>query len=212
MTMTDTEASHKRVGRVRDASIDERVLEVAGQHLADHGFEGMSMAAVARAAGTTRQALYRRWPSKIELAEAVVGQLGDPRRELAAGRDEPAPFVDPFGDLVVELTDFAAGVSGPGRLRLVGTMLQDTTDRSVQERYRAHVVAPRRRRIRSILEQAIALQLINHDADLEVAVTLGTGSWYARALAGDPVPHDWAPRTAALVWRAVGGSPPADAR
>jgi AcrR family transcriptional regulator len=171
----------------------------------------MSVAAVARAAGTTRQALYRRWPSKIELAEAVVGQLGDRHLDLPPGQ-EAAPFVDPFGDLVAELADFAAGVSGPGRLKLVGTMLQDTTDRSVQERYRAHVVAPRRRRIRSILEQAVALELIDHDADLEVAVTLGTGSWYARALAGDPVPHDWAARTAALVWRAVGGTPPADVR
>jgi AcrR family transcriptional regulator len=211
MTMTDTEAAHKRAGRARDASIDERVLEVAGQHLADYGFEGMSVAAVARAAGTTRQALYRRWPSKIELAGAVVGQLGDRHLDLPPGQ-EAAPFVDPFGDLVAELADFAAGVSGPGRLKLVGTMLQDTTDRSVQERYRAHVVAPRRRRIRSILEQAVALELIDHDADLEVAVTLGTGSWYARALAGDPVPHDWAARTAALVWRAVGGTPPADVR
>ena len=43
------------------------------------------------------------------------------------------------------------------------------------------------------------------DADLEVAVTLGTGSWYARALTGAKPPHNWAERTATLIWRAVGG-------
>lgn len=119
--------------------------------------------------------------------------------------------MDPFGDLVAELADFAAGVSGPGRLFLVGTMLQDTTDSAVQERYRAEIIAPRRRRIREILELAGRLELIDPEADLEVAVTLGTGSWYARALAGDPVPPEWPARTAALVWRAVGGTaPPAD--
>ncbi len=35
---------------------------------------------------------------------------------------------------------------------------------------------------------------------------MGTGSWYARALAGDSPPPDWPARTAALIWRAVGGT------
>lgn len=192
---------------MRDAGIDERVLQVAGRHLAGSGFTSMSMAAIAREAGTTRQAIYRRWPTKAELAAAVVGDLssGGFRAPLPS---EPSPFVDPFGDLVAELSDFARGVSGSGRLRLVGTMLQDTTDATVQQRYRDEVVAPRRRRLRDILEQAVLLGLIDADADLEVAVTLGPGSWYARALAGDEVPADWPARAAALVWRSVGGSAP----
>jgi AcrR family transcriptional regulator len=190
----------KTVGRARDARIDERVLTVAGRHLADHGFEAMSMSAIARDADTTRQAIYRRWPSKADLAGAVIGQLsGYEERESA--------FIDPYGDLVRELADFARGVSGPGRLFLVGTMLQDTTDAAVRERYRTQVISPRRKRLRAILEQAQALELIDADADLEVAVTLGTGSWYARALAGDPPPQDWPIRAAALVWRSVGGTP-----
>jgi AcrR family transcriptional regulator len=205
--MKDHEEDVKRVGRLRDPGIDRRVLRVAGRHLAHAGFASMSMAAIAREAGTTRQAIYRRWPSKAELAAAVVGDLsgGGVHAPLPS---EPSPFVDPFGDLVAELADFARGVSGSGRLRLVGTMLQDTTDATVQQRYRDEVVAPRRRRLRDILEQAILLELIDPDADLEVAVTLGPGSWYARALAGDDVPTDWPARTAALVWRAVGGAPP----
>lgn len=205
-----TEPPVKKLGRNRDRSIDQRVLTTAGRHLADYGFEAMSLSAVARDADTTRQAIYRRWSSKAELAAAVIAQLGDdlPDRPLS---HQPTPFVDPYGDLVAEFTDFAWGVSGPGRLFLVGTMLQDTTDSAVQEGYRAQVVAPRRRRIRTILEQAQRLELVDADADLEIAVTLGTGSWYARALAGDPVPADWAVRTAALVWRAVGGTPPPSA-
>jgi len=207
MTMPDSPAQVKKLGRTRDASIDERVLQIAGRHLAEQGFDAMSMSAVAREAQTTRQAIYRRWPSKTDLAAAVVGGISD-EPPSAPLQDPASPFVDPFGDLVAELTDFARGVSGPGRLFLVGTMLQDNTDPTVQERYRAQVVAPRRRRIRAILHQAVLLGLIDSDADLEVAVTLGTGSWYARALAGDPVPADWPARTAALVWRAVGGDPP----
>jgi Tetracyclin repressor-like, C-terminal domain len=117
-----------------------------------------------------------------------------------------AATADPLADLAAELADFQRGVSRPGRLSLVGTMLQDGTAPEARKRYQAQVIAPRRQRIRAILERAQRLGLIDVDADLEVAVTMGTGSWYARALAGDDPPPGWPARTAALVWRAAGGA------
>lgn len=189
-----------RAGRARDASIDERVLSVAGRHLARYGYEAMSLSGVAEEAGTTRQALYRRWRDKAELAAAIVATMSDTGTAIASD--------DPFGALVAELSDFQRGVSRPGRLSLVGTMLQDTTERDVRTRYRAEVIAPRRRRLRAILDRAVELGMVDPDADLEVAVAMGTGSWYARELAGERAPADWPRRAAALVWRAVGGQPP----
>jgi len=78
----------------------------------------------------------------------------------------------------------------------------------VLARYRSQVVAPRRGRIRAILDRAQRLGLIDPDADLDVAVTLCTGSWYGRALGEPQPPPNWPARTTALVWRAVGGTPP----
>lgn len=162
----------------------------------------MSVAAVAEEAGTTRQALYRRWPGKAELSVAAMAAVAEERAQPESA--------DPFADLVAELRDFQRGVSQPGRLSLVGTMLQDSVEPDVRARYQARVIAPRRARLRAIFERAQRLGLIDADADLGVAVTLCTGSWYARALAGDSAPRGWPQRTAALVWRAVGGSLPAD--
>lgn len=199
--MSGMSTGTERRGRVRDPDIDARVLAVAARHLATAGYEAMSLAAVAQEAGTTRQAVYRRWPGKASLAEAAVLAAADTRTTAVSG--------DPLDGLIAELTDFQRGVSMPGRLSLAGTMLQDSTAPELVARYRARVVAPRRRRIRAILERARALGLIDADADLEIAITLCTGSWYARALAGEQPPPDWAARTAALVWRAVGGDGPA---
>ena len=168
--------------------------------MAAHGYKGMSVAAVAEEAGTTRQALYRRWPGKAELGAAAMAAFAD----LATGPET----ADPFGDLVAELADFQRGVSRPGRMSLVGTMLQDSVEASVRARYQAQVIAPRRQRLRLIFERARRLGLIDADADLEVAVTMCTGSWYGRALAGELPPPNWPERTAALIWRAVGGTPP----
>ena len=186
-------------GRARDPSIDARVLEAAARQLAAYGYEAMSVAAVAEEAGTTRQALYRRWAGKAELGLAAIAAMADVATE--------SDTADPFADLVAELADFQRGVSRPGRLSLVGTMLQDSVEADVRTRYQAQVIAPRRHRLRLILKRAQRLGLIDADADLDIAVTMCTGSWYAGALAGAPPPRDWPKRTAALIWRALGGTP-----
>ena len=191
--------SNARRGRARDPEIDARVLEVANRHLSALGYEAMSLAAVAQEAGTTRQALYRRWPDKASLAAAAL--------QAAIEAGPATTSQDPLAALVAELSDFQRGVSRPGRLSLVGTMLQDGTAPEALTRYRSAVVAPRRRRILAILKRAQELGLIDGDADLEIAVSMCTGSWYGRALAGVAPPDNWPARTAALVWRAVGGSP-----
>jgi len=205
-TAPSTAGRHR--GRARDPGIDARVLAAAHRHLSALGYKAMSVAAVAQEASTTRQALYRRWPDKASLAADALLAAAEPGPEVASA--------DPLADLAAELADFQRGVSRPGRLSLAGTMLQDSTAPEARTRYQARVIAPRRRRIRAILERAQRLGLIDAGADLDVAVTMGTGSWYARALAGDDPPPGWPARTAALVWRAVGGAtapdPPPAAR
>jgi AcrR family transcriptional regulator len=194
--------SDPRRGRARDPDIDARILAVASNHLSTVGYEAMSLAAVAQEANTTRQALYRRWPTKASLASAALRSAEDTGPEVSSG--------DPLRDLVAELADFQRGVSKPGRLSLVGTMLQDSTHPEPRARYQKRVIGRRRQRIRAILEHAQRLGLIDPEADLDIAITLPTGSWYARALAGKPPPRNWPKRTATLVWRAVGGSVPED--
>jgi AcrR family transcriptional regulator len=189
-------------GRPRSAAIDEAVLAAVRRQLAEGGYASLSFAAVAAEAGTTRPAIYRRWATKAALAESAMASY--PTGEPSVPAAEPAS--DPFDDLVAELEDFRRGVSLPGRLSLVGTMLQSTTAPDAAARYRTRIVAPRRARLRAILERAAADGAIDGDADLDVAVTMLTGSWYARCLAGEREPQDWPRRIAELAWRALGGA------
>ena len=189
-------------GRARDRRIDENVLAATVRQLSAYGYEALSVAAVADEANTTRQAVYRRWATKSDLVAASMGAMADVGSgDLFQRTDSAAPF----DALVAELEDFRRGVSRPGRLSLVGTILQDGTDDDARRRYRQRVVAPRRQRLGAILRAAQDDGLIDPDADLEVATTMLTGSWYERALAGQRPPASWAHRTAALIWRAVGG-------
>ena len=183
-------------GRPRSPDIDARVLAVTRHLLAEHGYEAMSLVAVAEQAGTTRQAVYRRWPTKADLAAAAVADVARPARP---GTD------DPFSDLVGELRDFRRGIGRPDGMAMVGTMLVGSTDPALVRAYRERVVAPRRARLRDILERGRAAGLLDPDGDIDLAVTMLTGSWYARELAGDPPPTRWAERAATVVWRGLGG-------
>lgn len=191
-------------GRPRDHSIDEGVLEAALAELASRGYAGFSLAAVAEAAGTTRPAIYRRWKDKAALVVDAVARLAE--------SDAPPVSGDHFADLVAELEHFRRCISEAGSLPLAGLMLTEDLEPTVRQTYLDRVVAPRRSRIRRILTAAIDQGLLSGDADLDIATTFLTGSWYALRIAGRPVPTDWAARTAALVWTACGGTPPARGR
>lgn len=190
-------ASTPHPGRPRDPEIDSRVLTVARDQLATRGYEAMSLAAVAAEAGTTRQAVYRRWPTKADLATAAIAAMS-----RAAER---TPTDDPYADLLRELRAYATGVGRPGGVSMVGTMLTETTDPQLVALYRERIVTPRRAQLRAILERARDGGLIAADADIDAVLPMLTGAYYASALAGVTPGDDWAARTAALAWRALGG-------
>lgn len=167
------------------------------RHLAAQGYDAMSIVAIAEEAGTTRQSLYRRWPSKAELATAAIAALAATEaREIGD---------DHLAELTSELRRFQRGIGRPDGISMVGTMLHRSTDRHLVALYRKRVVAPRRTALLGILERARDAGELAADADLDIGVTMLTGSWYARSLAADtPLPR-WAERTATLVWKALGG-------
>ena len=83
-----------RVGRPRDPNLDERALAATLELLVEQGFEATTVQTVAKRSGVHTSALYRRWPSRIELIEDAVFPGFDP------------PSVEPTGDLSADLLRF----------------------------------------------------------------------------------------------------------
>lgn len=65
-------------GRPRDPALEAAILNAAQDLLIEYGFAATTVEAVARAAGTGKAAVYRRWPSKIDLVIAAVQALQSP--------------------------------------------------------------------------------------------------------------------------------------
>ena len=110
----------------------------------------MSVDAVAVEAGVTKPTIYRRYPSKTDLAAAAL-------EHLAASRDAsaPAPTGDLRRDLIAHLRHFRAGIDRPFGIALVGTVLAEEHDTpELLDLYRRVIVRPRRRMVRADFEAA----------------------------------------------------------
>lgn len=62
----------EELGRPRDPRIDAAVLDATVELLAVTGYPGLLVSAIARRAGTSKPAIYRRWPSKAHLVHEAV--------------------------------------------------------------------------------------------------------------------------------------------
>lgn len=171
-------------GRPRDVGTDQRILDAAYHLMAQQGYARMSMDAVAAEAGVTKPTIYRRWPAKIDLAMAAIVAACDP--------SWPAVTGDTRADLIAEMEHFRRAISRPNGMALLGTVLAEEHETpELLAAFREYLVAPRRRALRSILEHAAARGELRADADVNLAVNMLIGVYYAQYLAATPFGDHW---------------------
>jgi AcrR family transcriptional regulator len=187
-------------GRPRDPDLAERILDATRRLLAERGYQGLSIDAVARAAGTTRPTVYLRFAGKEELATSAVAGMTV---------EEPLPQTDDIhADLVAELRHFRAAITRPNGFSFVGTVLAEehATPRLIA-RFRERLVLPRRHRLAATLERGIRIGAIRADLDVDAATGMLTGSVYAHHLAHGALPEDWPERVVDTLWPALQAPP-----
>jgi AcrR family transcriptional regulator len=77
MTTRARNGRSRRPGRPREEATEQAITAAAREVLADKGVARMSMEHVAAKAGVAKSTLYRRWPSKVELAVHAVAATFD---------------------------------------------------------------------------------------------------------------------------------------
>jgi AcrR family transcriptional regulator len=181
------DAGRRTPGRPRAPHTDERILDAALRLMAQQGFVRMSMDAVAAEAGVTRPTIYRRWPSKIELAMAALVAYCDVTL--------PAVVGDTRTDLIAELEHFRQAILRPNGMSLLGTVLAEEQETpELLAAFRQYLVVPRRQRLAAILAAAQTRNELDEDADLGLAVNMLVGALYAQYLAATPFAADWSTR------------------
>ena len=83
-----------------------QLLDRAVELFAEHGYDELSMAAIARAAGISKPLLYHYFPSKRQLFEAALAQAA----EEHLGRVASDPSAPPAAQLVTSLEAFLSWI------------------------------------------------------------------------------------------------------
>jgi AcrR family transcriptional regulator len=136
-------------GRPRDSALDEAIDAATESVLIEDGYPAVSIDRIARLAGTTRAAVYRRVRSPGDLVvRLIISRFGV----------DPAPD---SGDLRTDLLQlqrlqrefFANPIS---RAALAGLLTDLRTDRVHAAEFYERFIAPRRRSVATMLDRATA--------------------------------------------------------
>lgn len=169
--------SERSGGRPRSAHIDAAVLKATLRHLAERGYAGMSVNAIAAELGVSKPTIYLRWPSKVDLATAAVTSLHVDQPEATVG--------DVRQDLIAHVRRVQRVIETVG-IGLTGTVLAEKeSNPALIAAFRERAVRPSRQRARRILQAGIRQGVIRADVDVNAAVDMLVGALYAVYLAGD---------------------------
>ena len=85
----------RKPGRPRDRRLDEALLDAGLAVFLEAGYSAASLAEIARRAGVGTPAIYRRWPTKADMAIDIVERLSEPEAIPDTGsiRDDLVAFM-----------------------------------------------------------------------------------------------------------------------
>ncbi len=184
-------------GRPRDPRIDGAVLRATVELLAETGYPGLLVSAIAERAGTSKPAIYRRWPSKAHLVHEAVFPIG-----AATAIPDTGSLTDDLREMVrrtmAVLTTPAAGAALPG---LIGEMAADPTLHSALLERFADVFAGG---LAEWLERAAARGEVRTDVTAaELAEAIAGLALLALLTHGTELGDAWVDRTTTLLLKGI---------
>ncbi len=169
---------NRSVGRPRDRQTDEAILEAALELLMSVGVEEASIEKIAKHAGTTRAAVYRRYRNKTDLLVSAVRHMRE-RTESSLGPWEATSLHEIMQwyrrpetiEIMLSYTRLMA--------RLIGSVCDHP---EIMAAYDATYMEPRRILFGKILDRAKAEGALRPDADIEIIMDMFIGAMITRLL------------------------------
>ena len=178
-------ATTRRPGRRRDASKDDAILQAARELLAERGFDGMTMDAVADRAGAGKATVYRRWPSKVQLTvDAIV---------CAPGTPMSADDVPDTGSLRSDLLAVRFGRKRSDDSELMSGVISAVKENpDVAAAFQQQFVRSRVSLMRGLLERAQERGELRDDIDLEMVAAVAPAMIaYRKMVAGHRIDDEF---------------------
>jgi AcrR family transcriptional regulator len=188
------------IGRPRDERIDAAVLDVAADLLVEVGYAGLTVAAVADRARTSRPAVYRRWPTKAHLAHEAAF------RESTTGAMVSTGTLD--GDVRELVRRTAELLTTPlARAAVPGLIAEAATDPVLHQRLLGRFTSQGWRGLDDLLAAAVRRGELDPSIDAAALLELVIGAVLAATLVRGPDSLDdrWIDATTRVLLHGIHG-------
>ncbi len=205
-TTSESEQGIRKPGRPRSAQAHKAIIDAALELLAEEGYQGLSIEAVAARAGVGKTTIYRRWPSKEELVMEAIRHV-----------QVDVSFVDTGNfrnDLVALLKTVYQGFMAhpyPFLVNLVFEFIGEyQANPQIFQDALTQLIFPRFQRFFHMVEQAQARKEIRGDIDPELVLDLVAGSLYFRWIMRNLMPTsstspvDWIEQVIDAIMQGIG--------
>jgi AcrR family transcriptional regulator len=140
-------ADHRSQPRRRGDALTDAIYQATLDELAENGYAKLTMERVAERARASKASLYRRWPTRIELAmDAVYHALPDPTAPPDTGTLR--------GDVLASLRASADALAGPAGEAMRGLLSDVLRDQATTTQVRQHSQGTGRMVMREIARRA----------------------------------------------------------
>jgi AcrR family transcriptional regulator len=175
--MSTAASDDRRLGRPRDARVDGAVMEAARSLLAEKGFAGTTVEAIATRAGVGKATIYRRWPTREALLLAVT---------TADLPDIPTPDTgDLRQDLRFIFTTLAEQIRVAGPASYLGDLIGESTRNPAMRKDFQAMIQQRRSLCADVVAQARKRGEVRKSVDPDLVLDLISGSIFYRKLFSD---------------------------
>ena len=162
-----------RPGRHRSELADEAIHHATLELLAEHGYAGLTMAAVIERAGVSSATLSRRYTTKQDLVSAAVATLVPAVSAVDTGTLE--------GDIAAMVRDIAHSVSVRNEALAEVLRIEKQRNPELADALRSCFLEPRLHQLRDVLARARARGDIDSAPPAEAVLSLVSGPLHHRA-------------------------------
>lgn len=166
-------SSGSRRGRRRDPSLDVSIQGAVLAVLADVGYAGMTMDAVAETAGVGKATIYRRWACKRDLLLSLIDAASDHALVIP----DSGSLEDDLTCLLGALARVLAGPGGRASLTLLSSLSEDPV---LDAAFRSGPLARWAEVFDTVLGRAVDRREIRPEARASLAVEAGPGIFLLR--------------------------------
>ena len=185
-------------GRPRDEQAEQSIIDSTIAILDEEGFAGLSIEAVAARAGVSRPTVYRRWPTKLDLAVDAVLRKAPPL-DVTETEDPQADLRRLVSGLVTEMTG-----SPTGRVIAAAFTSGGADAEPLARRLTEDYLRPGRAALTSILQRAASQGILRDDLDTELLLDVMLGAPAYRWLtSGKPVDAAVTRTAIDLIWQSA---------